>query len=153
MSSTVASAGHSDPFDLERFVAAQATTYEAACRELAARRKQTHWMWFILPQMRGLGLSPMATRYGIASLDEARAYLAHPVLGPRLRHVVALLLAQPPCSARDLLGTPDDIKLRSSMTLFANVGNDNAGFRAVLARYFAGEEDEATLRLIFGSRA
>ena len=142
-----------DPFNLERFVAAQLGTFEVACRELVAGRKTSHWMWFVFPQMRGLGLSEMSQFYGIASLAEAAAYLAHPLLGPRLRRAAALLLAIEPGPIEDILGSPDDMKLRSSMTLFAmaaadQIGEDNKVFLAVLERYFDGEKDEATLKLI-----
>jgi uncharacterized protein (DUF1810 family) len=138
----------SDPFDLARFVAAQDAggTYDRALAELRAGRKQSHWMWFVFPQVEGLGFSPMAQRYAIASLAEAAAYLAHPVLGPRLRACVAAIAAVEGKTAREILGSPDDLKLRSSLTLFAHATADNAAFRAVLARYYGGEEDPATLR-------
>lgn len=117
MSSTGPRPGSQLTLDLDRFVEAQAATYEIACGELRAGRKESHWMWFIFPQMRGLGGSAMAQHFGIVSLEEARAYLAHPVLGPRLHHVAALLLALPQRPVREILGSPDDLKLRSSMTL------------------------------------
>ncbi len=140
-----------DPFDLQRFLDAQSGTWESACRELTAARKRSHWMWFVFPQLRGLGLSATAHRFGISSLDEARAYLAHPILGPRLRHATDLMLAIEGKTAHDVLGTPDDLKLRSSMTLFARACADDdngAPFRAVLDRYFGGVEDAATLKLL-----
>src|SRR5690606_24435305 len=136
-----------DPFDLERFVQAQAGTYDAALEELRAGAKRSHWMWFIFPQLQGLGTSAMARRYAISGLAEARAYLAHPLLGPRLMACVDALLAHDPLSARDILGTPDDLKPRSSMTLF-HVAPGDPRFQAVLDRYYGGGPDEATLRLL-----
>lgn len=139
---------NSDAFDLERFVAAQEDTFEAACAELADGLKRSHWMWFVFPQLRGLGQSSTALRFGIGSLEEASAYLAHPVLGPRLRHAAQLMLAIEGRTAHEVLGFPDDLKLRSSMTLFERTGADNAVFQAVLDRYFEGKADDATLRLL-----
>lgn len=143
-----ASPAQPDPFDLARFVAAQETSFDRACVELAAGRKQSHWIWYIMPQMRGLGRSDLADRYGIASLAEAEAYLADPLLGPRLRLVVGLILAIEGRTALEIMGSPDDLKLHSSMTLFARATADNAAFRSVIDRYFGGREDEATLRLL-----
>src|SRR5437762_312152 len=108
-----------DPHNLDRFLTAQAPVIDAVLAELRAGRKRTHWMWFVFPQLRGLGSSSTADFYGIASLEEARAYLAQPVLGPRLRECCALLLQVPDRSAREILGTPDDLKFRSSLTLFS----------------------------------
>lgn len=137
---------------LERFVAAQQGTFEVACREIAAGRKESHWIWFVMPQMRGLRRSPLAHHFGIASLEEARAYLGHPVLGMRLRRIAALLLGIEGLTIGEIMGTPDDLKVRSSLTLFARAaeasGEDAAVFRDVLARYFAGKEDAATLDLL-----
>jgi uncharacterized protein (DUF1810 family) len=133
--------------DLDRFVTAQADVYEQALAELTAGRKRTHWMWFVFPQIAGLGASPTAQRYAIASLDEARAYLAHPVLGPRLRECARALLGVEGRSARDILGHPDDLKLRSSMTLFARAADDPEPFQAVLDRYYDGP-DPLTLTLL-----
>lgn len=144
----MSSPDRTDDFNLERFMEAQAGAYDAACRELEAGVKSSHWMWFVFPQMKGLGFSPTAQRYGIASLAEAQAYLAHPVLGPRLRHVAALMLAINGRSALEVLGSPDDMKLRSSMTLFAHADKTAAVFQAVLDRYFGGKHDPATLSLI-----
>ena len=126
--------------DLDRFVTAQAGVYEQALAELTAGRKRTHWMWFVFPQITGLGSSPTAQRYAIASLDEARAYLAHPVLGPRLRECARALLGVEGRSARDILGHPDDLKLRSSMTLFARAADDPDLFQAVLDRDYDGPD-------------
>jgi len=137
-----------DPFELSRFVEAQAGCWDVACRELAGGRKQSHWMWFVFPQLRGLGTSAMAHRYGISSLAEASAYLAHPVLGPRLRHVTGLVLAIEGRTAHDIFGSPDDMKLRSSMTLFARATPDIVVFHDVLARHWNGALDPATLRLL-----
>jgi uncharacterized protein (DUF1810 family) len=141
-----------DPFDLGRFVAAQDAggTYAAAVDELRAGRKRSHWMWFVFPQVAGLGRSSTAQRYAVSSLEEAQAYLRHPVLGPRLREVSALAAAVPDGTADDVFGGIDAVKLRSSMTLFlAAAGpDDGAVFAAVLDRYFAGAADEATERLL-----
>lgn len=134
----------SDPHDLERFVAAQATTYDTALRELRAGAKTSHWMWFIFPQVAGLGHSAMSRRYAISSRVEAEAFLAHPTLGVRLRECAAALLAHPTRSARDILGEPDDLKLRSSATLFAAVGGPGV-FTDLLERFFDGVTDATTL--------
>ncbi|MEV4704497.1 DUF1810 domain-containing protein [Actinoplanes sp. NPDC049316] len=134
--------------DLERFVQAQDTTYDRALAELRAGQKRSHWMWFVFPQIAGLGSSPTAQRYAIRDLAEARAYLAHPVLGPRLTECAEALLAVEGRSAAQILGHPDDLKLRSSMTLFAEAaGEGQPGvFRQVLDRYYDGEPDPATLQ-------
>ena len=138
-----------DPFDLERFVAAQAPVWRQVVAELAAARKQSHWTWFVFPQLRGLGRSAMAERYGIASRAEAAAYLAHPVLGPRLVAATEAMLAAPAGrSALAILGAPDDVKFRSSMTLFAEVAGAASPFARALARYFGGVRDPATLALL-----
>jgi uncharacterized protein (DUF1810 family) len=135
-----------DPFDLQRFVDAQAPVWARVEAELAAGRKASHWMWFVFPQLRGLGTSAMAQRYGIGSLAEARAYAAHPLLGARLRRGTALMLAVPGRTAHEILGAPDDLKFRSSMTLFAHAVPDEPLFRAALERFFEGAEDECTLQ-------
>jgi uncharacterized protein (DUF1810 family) len=132
--------------DLERFVTAQRDVYERALAELKAGDKRSHWMWFVFPQIAGLGLSATAQRYAIADLAEARAYLAHPVLGPRLAECAQALLEVEGRSAERILGYPDDLKLRSSMTLFARAADDPKVFRAVLDRYYDGEDDPATLQ-------
>ncbi len=142
-----------DPYDLRRFVDAQAGDYAVACRELREGRKRSHWIWYVFPQLRGLGRSGNAEFYGLSSLAEARAYLAHPVLGPRLRECAALLLAVPAGRGiESVVGAVDALKVRSSMTLFdaaATAGLD-AGevFRAVLDRFYDGEPDERTLELL-----
>jgi uncharacterized protein (DUF1810 family) len=131
---------------LQRFVAAQdrGGTYEAALAELRAGRKRSHWMWFVFPQIAGLGRSPMAQEYAIGSLDEARAYLDHPLLGARLRESARVLADQSGLSAFDIFGGIDAMKLRSSMTLFAHAAPGEPAFAAVLDRYFDGERDPAT---------
>lgn len=134
-----------DPFDLARFVQAQAPVIGQVRRELAEGRKRSHWMWFVFPQLRGLGHSPMAQRYGIASLEEARAYLAHPVLGARLRECAALMNAARGRSAHEILGSPDDMKFQSSMTLFALADPAEPEFGAALDRYYGGARDRRTL--------
>jgi uncharacterized protein (DUF1810 family) len=138
----------SDPHDLQRFVEAQDRVYTRVVAELRAGRKTSHWMWFVFPQVAGLGSSPMAQRYAIDSLDEARAYLAHPVLGPRLRECTQLLLDVNDVEIGEILGYPDDLKFRSSMTLFASVEGTPPLFDAALVKYFAGERDSRTLELL-----
>ncbi len=133
-----------DPFDLQRFVAAQAATYDRARAELQAGRKRSHWMWFVFPQIAGLGHSAMAVAFAISSLAEAQAYLAHPVLGPRLRDCTQLVNRVEGCSIGDIFGSPDDIKFRSSMTLFSRATADNAVFLQALQKYFGGETDRLT---------
>lgn len=137
-------------FDLERFVAAQdeGGTYERALAELRAGRKTSHWMWFVFPQLDGLGRSPTARAYAIFSLEEARAYLAHPLLGPRLRACADALLGLGGDDPAAAMGPIDAIKLRSSMTLFARADPGDERFPGVLRRYYGGEEDEATLALL-----
>lgn len=139
-----------DPHGLARFVAAQdeGGTYERALGELRGGRKRSHWMWFVFPQVAALGRSPTAQRYAIASLEEARAYLAHPLLGARLRESAGALLEVHDRSASELLGEIDAVKLRSSMTLFARAAPDELLFQQVLDRYFGGRRDEATERLV-----
>lgn len=140
-----------DPFELSRFVAAQDRVFETALAELRAGRKQTHWMWFIFPQLRALGRSPTADFYGIGSIEEARAYLRHPVLADRLARATDAVLGISGRSAHDIFGSPDDIKFRSSMTLFGEAAvEDEERFRLALERFFAGEPDHRTLELIGG---
>lgn len=136
-----------DPFDLQRFVDAQSGVYPTVLAELRAGAKRSHWIWFVFPQLRGLGHSATAQRFGLGSLAEARAYLAHPLLGPRLQECAGLLVAHRGGTARQILGYPDDLKVRSSMTLFAQAGNDPV-FTEVLDAFFDGEPDDATLRLL-----
>jgi uncharacterized protein (DUF1810 family) len=134
-----------DPFDLERFVVAQGPVLDRVAAELKQGRKTSHWMWFVFPQIAGLGFSAMSQRYAISSLDEARAYLAHPVLGSRLRQCVAVLLDVNGSSAHEIFGSPDDIKLHSSLTLFAQAAKDEPLFAEALARFFEGRPDRSTL--------
>jgi uncharacterized protein (DUF1810 family) len=138
----------SNGFDLGRFVAAQGPVMLQVLRELRAGKKNSHWMWFVFPQIAGLGHSPMAQRYAIVSLDEARAYLGHSLLGPRLLECTRLVNAITGRSAHEIFGSPDDLKLRSSMTLFARAAPGEAAFRDALERYFGGDEDPRTLELI-----
>ena len=140
-----------DDFDLERFVAAQDGVYDGALAELRAGRKTGHWIWFVFPQVAGLGRSEMSRIYAIGSLAEARAYLAHPVLGPRLRESVAALLATHGRSADEMLGSIDAVKLRSSMTLFLRADPDEPAFRAVLDRFYDGRPDAATDAILGGA--
>jgi uncharacterized protein (DUF1810 family) len=135
-----------DSYRLQRFVDAQDRdgTYDVALEELRAGRKRSHWMWFVFPQIAGLGRSPMAQEYAIGSLDEARAYLEHPVLGPRVRESARVLTEHAGLSPEDIFGGIDAMKLRSSMTLFAHAGPDEPVFAAVLERFFGGDRDAAT---------
>ena len=134
--------------NLQRFVDAQEPVYARVCAELRAGKKLTHWMWFIFPQVLGLGLSSISRKFAIASLEEARAYLNHTILGARLRECCMLVnLVEGRC-ARDIFGEPDDMKLRSSMTLFALATEDNLVFHGVLKKYFQGKMDRRTLELL-----
>ena len=137
-------------FDLERFVTAQDGVYDGALAELRAGRKTGHWIWFVFPQVAGLGRSEMSRIYSIGSLAEARAYLAHPVLGPRLREAAAAVLATHGRSADQILGSIDAVKLRSSMTLFLRADPDEPAFRAVLDRLYDGRPDAATDAIVGG---
>ncbi len=141
-------AAATDPFDLARFLAAQDGTYDAARREIRSGVKRTHWMWFVFPQIEGLGHSPMARRYAIRSLEEARAYLAHPVLGPRLVEIAQATVDLPETSAYAIFGSPDDRKLHSCATLFGQVSAPGSVFDRLLEKFFGGEPDLATLRII-----
>ena len=134
--------------DLHRFVAAQDGVVEQVLQELRAGRKRTHWMWFVFPQLAGLGSSPTALHFAIRSLDEARAYLAHPVLGPRLRECCEALLAAPTADAHAIFGSPDDLKLRSCLTLFSAAAPGERLFLDVLDRFYGATPDPRTLRLL-----
>jgi uncharacterized protein (DUF1810 family) len=136
-----------DPFDLQRFVDAQAPVYQRVTAELQQGHKQSHWMWFIFPQLAGLGHSPMAQRFAIASREEAVAYLEHGILGPRLRECTALVNAVRGRTIREILGSPDDLKFRSSMTLFDAVAPDRE-FADAIAKYYGGTPDQKTLDLL-----
>ena len=141
-----------DQFDLQRFIEAQDRVYDNVLAELRNGAKRSHWIWFVFPQLRGLGRSGTAQHYGISSLDEARAYLAHPVLGSRLRECTGLVAAIGGRSVDEIFGWPDNLKVRSSMTLFAHATDDNAGFREVLDKFYDGEEDPATVELLNSAR-
>lgn len=135
----------SDPYDLQRFVDAQAPLIDRVRAELRAGRKRSHWMWFVFPQIRGLGTSPMAKRYAISSRAEAEAYVNHSVLGPRLRECTRLVIAIEGRTIAAIFGHPDDLKFRSSMTLFAQVASDDQIFADAIAKYFPDGFDRATL--------
>ena len=138
--------------DLQRFVQAQEPRMDDVLAELAAGRKRTHWMWFVFPQLRGLGHSQMAWHFGLQSRGEAAAYLAHPLLGPRLRECVELVLAVDGRSAHAVFGSPDDLKLRSCLTLFCEIDGVDGVFGKALEKYFDGQPDPATLQLLAGAR-
>ncbi len=139
-----------DPFHLERFLDAQAPTYDRALTELRNGRKRTHWMWFIFPQLDGLGASSTAKYYAIRGLDEARAYREHPILGPRLVACAQAVLELEGRSARQVFGTPDDLKLRSCATLFQQISPPDSVFARLLEKYFSGKSDLRTLQLLGG---
>lgn len=137
-----------DQFDLNRFMSAQADVYSKALAELKAGKKRSHWMWYIFPQVCGLGSSPKATHYAINGLDEAREYLSHPILGTRLRECAETVLAIDNRAASEIFGYPDDLKFKSSITLFEVVAGQDSIFAAGLVRYFNGERDSRTLELL-----
>jgi uncharacterized protein (DUF1810 family) len=137
-----------DPFTLSRFLQAQEGTYDTALAELRRGRKTSHWMWFVFPQLAGLGRSSTAQFYAISSREEAEAYLNHPVLGPRLKTCAEALLGIEGKTATEILGSPDDLKLRSCATLFAAVSPPDSVFHRLLARYYSGEPDPRTLALL-----
>jgi uncharacterized protein (DUF1810 family) len=134
-----------DPHNLQRFLDAQNPVYAQVCSELRAGRKTSHWMWFIFPQIQGLGYSPLARKFAVSSLQEAQAYLDHPILGARLRECCRLVNLVEGRSIEEIFGYPDDLKFRSSMTLFAHAAADNQIFLDALAKYFNGEFDPLTL--------
>ena len=138
----------SDPFDLIRFVQAQDDRYDHALAEIRAGRKRSHWMWYIFPQIDGLGFSAMSQRYSIKSIAEAKAYLSHPVLAKRLVECCEAALAVEGRSAREIFGSPDDMKLRSCATLFEVVASPDSVFGRLIEKYYGGERDSATLRLL-----
>ncbi|MGE5301470.1 MAG: DUF1810 domain-containing protein [Acidobacteriota bacterium] len=137
-----------DPHDLNRFLSAQEGVYERALAELKGGRKLTHWMWYVFPQIDGLGYSPMAKRYSIKSVEEARQYLSHPVLGKRLLECTDAVVALKGGSVSEIFGYPDDLKFKSSMTLFERIAGSGSVFSSALDRYCNGERDAATLRLL-----
>lgn len=141
-----------DVHDLQRFIEAQAGVFEGAYSELRAGRKTGHWMWFIFPQMRGLGFSSMSEYYGIASLEEARSYLEHPVLGARLIECVRIVNSVKGRSVQEIFGSPDDLKFKSSMTLFARAAPENTIFVEAINKYCGGKFDQATLDLLESRR-
>jgi len=144
----------SDPFDLARFVEAQDRVFARAWSELSAGRKETHWMWFIFPQLGGLGQSEMSERYGIRGMDEARAYMQHPVLGERLRECTKLVVGLPEGTRLNaVFGYPDDVKFHASMTLFACACGDCSPFHDALAKFFGGEDDAGTVKLLKKGKA
>lgn len=140
--------GAGDPYDLNRFIEAQEGDYENAISEIRAGSKQSHWMWYIFPQYNGLGVSSTSKQYAIKSTAEAAAYLSHPILGPRLMECVQATLGVEGRSAYEIFGSPDDLKLRSCATLFARVSSPGSIFEQLLAKYFQGQPDGRTLRLI-----
>lgn len=138
-----------DPFKLERFVEAQNGVYDRVCEELRAGKKQSHWMWFIFPQLQGLGSSEMAVRYAISSIEEAHAYLEHPTLGARLRECTGIVLAVEGRTVEEIFGYPDDLKFHSSVTLFAQaatISEEDLVFSQALEKYFSGKEDPTTMQ-------
>ncbi|MBC5774982.1 DUF1810 domain-containing protein [Pontibacter sp. KCTC 32443] len=137
-----------DNYNLNRFLEAQESTYQAALAEIRNGRKRSHWMWFIFPQLAGLGFTETSQFYAIKSIDEATAYLHHPVLGKRLLEITEALLTIEGKSANQIFGSPDDAKLKSSMTLFAAISDENSVFRKVLEKYFNGQKDTKTLQLL-----
>jgi len=139
-----------DPHDLQRFVDAQESDYRRALAEICAGNKRSHWMWYIFPQYRGLGFSPTSVHFAIKSAAEAEAYLGHPVLGPRLRECADALLSLDGSSAHQVFGSPDDLKLKSSMTLFSCVSPQGSVFEQVIDKYFGGRRDSKTLELLRG---
>jgi uncharacterized protein (DUF1810 family) len=137
-----------DPYTLRRFVEAQESVIGDVKTELRSGRKRSHWMWFVFPQLEGLGSSQLSQRYAISSREEARAYLSHPTLGPRLRECTEIVNGLDGRSANDVFGSPDDLKFRSSMTLFEAVADDPAPFRTALERYYDGDRDSKTIELL-----
>jgi len=137
-----------DPYDLNRFVEAQEVNYADALSELRAGHKRSHWMWYVFPQIAGLGHSAMSARYSIRSEDEARAYLSHPVLGPRLLECAEAILGVVNRSALEILGSPDDLKLKSSATLFAHISAEGSVFHRILDTFYSSEPDLRTLQLL-----
>lgn len=141
-----------DPFNLNRFTKAQEDIYDRVMAELAGGRKRSHWMWFIFPQIEGLGHSSVSRRYAIKSIEEAREYLKHPLLGARLSDCAEAVLGIEGRSASEIFGFPDDLKLRSSMTLFATISEHGSAFALVLDKFFNGDRDERTLQLLRGEQ-
>jgi len=136
------------PYNIQRFIDAQESNYQSALAEIAAGQKRSHWMWYVFPQYDGLGFSSISKHYSIKSPAEARAYLNHPILGPRLRQCVDALLSVTGRSAHQIFGSPDDVKLKSSMTLFAHVSPEGSAFERTLDMYFEGQRDQKTIELV-----
>ena len=134
-----------DPFNLTRFVTAQNRVYDEVRSELREGNKRSHWMWFVFPQIKGLGHSPMSQNFAISSLEEARAYLQHPILGPRLLECTQLVNSTTGLTIHEIFGSPDDLKFHSCMTLFAKAAPDNNAFEEALRKFFGGREDQSTL--------
>lgn len=141
-------AGSGDPYDLGRFLQAQEGDYEQALSEIESGRKRSHWIWYIFPQIDGLGSSSTSKRYAIKSLDEARAYLDHPILGPRLRECAEAVVRLEGRTAREIFGSPDDLKLKSCATLFECVSPPGSVFERLLTKYYQGRRDDKTLHLL-----
>jgi uncharacterized protein (DUF1810 family) len=142
-----------DRYDLRRFVEAQSVVYDQVCAELRTGQKRSHWMWFVFPQIRGLGSSEMAVRYGISGREEARAYLDHPILGPRVVECTGIVVGLEGKTVGEIFGYPDDLKFHSSMTLFGEVeGPAERVFRQALKKYFGGKTDQATLERLASTR-
>jgi uncharacterized protein (DUF1810 family) len=137
-----------DPYNLQRFIAAQDDDYAAALAEIRSGRKRSHWMWYVFPQFEGLGASATSRLYAVKSIAEAVAYLRHPLLGARLRECAQAVLDIDHRSATDIFGSPDDMKLRSCATLFANVSHEGSVFHHIIDKFFAGRHDERTVQLI-----
>lgn len=148
MKETKQGRGTGDPHDLNRFLEAQEGCYAEALAELKNGRKRSHWMWYIFPQFTGLGMSPTSQRYAIKSIEEAKEYLSHPVLGPRLQECAEAVLRTEGRTAHEIFGSPDDLKLKSCTTLFASVSPPDSVFAQLLDKYFEGERDQKTLRLL-----
>lgn len=139
---------NADPFDLARFISAQRDSFDLALSEIRSGHKSSHWMWYIFPQLRGLGYSSTSQKYGITGADEAHAYLAHDVLGPRLIAICEAVLSIEGRSATEIFGRPDDMKLQSCVTLFASVTGTNSVFQKILDKYFDGRLDQRTIQLL-----
>ncbi len=151
MTNSTTRASSTDPFNLSRFVEAQEQNYDQALAEIKSGRKRSHWMWYVFPQLDGLAFSSTSKFYAIKSLDEARAYLEHPVLGPRLLECAEALVQIQGRTANQIFGSPDDLKLKSSATLFAHVSDAGSVFHQVLAKFYRGGADEKTLQLLGGA--
>ena len=146
-------AGTIDPFHLSRFVQAQENDYQHALLEIRSGQKRTHWIWYVFPQLAGLGFSSTSKHYAINSVDEAKAYLAHPVLGPRLLECVEAVLGVEGRSARDIFGSPDDVKVRSCATLFEQISPAGSAFERLLDKFYGGERDAKTRQLLGAARS